>query len=195
MSSKARSLRRSSNRSACSMVALDQEIFHILNALAAYGPVADGVIIFCATYLPFLVVFAYAVYLLRTRNTAWMALIEFVLALLAGLLARWMTSLIRLALPRARPFVDLGTQQLLDIAAHVPSFPSGHASFFFGLSTYAFLQNRKIGLVLYAVSVVICFARVAAGVHYPSDIAAGAVVGLIAGYGVHRFISPFLQRK
>jgi len=63
------------------------------------------------------------------------------------------------------------------------SFPSDHAVLFFALATGVFLVSRRTGVFLYAYTVIgICLPRVYMGLHYPSDILAGAVLGVAAGY-------------
>ena len=60
------------------------------------------------------------------------------------------------------------------------SFPSDHASLFFALATGVWCANRAVGraLFLYVVSV-ICLPRLYVGIHFPTDIIAGAVIGAI----------------
>lgn len=60
------------------------------------------------------------------------------------------------------------------------SFPSDHAVLFFALSTGLFLVSKRVGLfaLLYTMAI-ICFPRVYLGLHYPSDILAGALVGVL----------------
>lgn len=95
---------------------------------------------------------------------------------------------IRFFYHRPRPFVsDPAITALLFEQSY--SFPSGHAAFFFALSTTAFLHNKTWGVWMYAASFVISAARVMAGVHYPTDIVAGAVAGVIVGWGVHYFFT------
>jgi undecaprenyl-diphosphatase len=59
------------------------------------------------------------------------------------------------------------------------SFPSDNAVMFFSLATGIFLISKKAGIWTYLyVLVVICFPRVYLGYHYPTDILAGAVLGI-----------------
>jgi undecaprenyl-diphosphatase len=63
------------------------------------------------------------------------------------------------------------------------SFPSDHAVLFFALATSIWLLSRKLGLVACCHALlVVCFPRIYTGVHYPSDIFAGALLGV--GFGL-----------
>jgi undecaprenyl-diphosphatase len=61
------------------------------------------------------------------------------------------------------------------------SFPSDHAALFFALAFGLFRLSRPLGVALMAwVTVWICIPRIYAGWHYPSDILAGALIGIAA---------------
>lgn len=63
------------------------------------------------------------------------------------------------------------------------SFPSDHAVLFFALATAVFLFDRKIGWFLYVYAVFcISLPRIFLGIHYPSDILAGALFGGALAY-------------
>jgi undecaprenyl-diphosphatase len=63
------------------------------------------------------------------------------------------------------------------------SFPSDHAALFFALATGVILVHRNAGLLLYAHSILaISLPRIYLGIHYPSDILAGALLGIGFGY-------------
>lgn len=58
------------------------------------------------------------------------------------------------------------------------SFPSDHAVLFFAIATGVFLVSRRIGLFLYLYTTLfILLPRVFVGIHYPTDILAGALLG------------------
>ncbi len=82
--------------------------------------------------------------------------------------------------PERRPFQSHDVRLLFEHTLG-QSFPSDHATAAFAaaLAAVAFL-SRRWGFVLLGAAVLIGFARVYAGVHYPGDILASAVVALIA---------------
>jgi undecaprenyl-diphosphatase len=80
-------------------------------------------------------------------------------------------------LSRPRPFVELGFTPLFP---HVPdsSFPSDHTLVGVALAGALLLRAPRIGIWLASLALLVGFARVAVGVHYPSDIVGSAIVAL-----------------
>jgi undecaprenyl-diphosphatase len=82
---------------------------------------------------------------------------------------------------RPRPFVaDPGGVHLFTHHAADPGFPSDHATAAFAIATALMLRNRAWGGVVLAFAAVLGVGRVAMGVHYPSDVLAGAALGSLA---------------
>ena len=60
------------------------------------------------------------------------------------------------------------------------SFPSDHAVLFFALALGIFFASRRFGWFAFVyVSLFICLPRVYLGEHYPTDILAGAAIGMV----------------
>jgi undecaprenyl-diphosphatase len=79
---------------------------------------------------------------------------------------------------RARPFVsDPGGVHRFTHHAADAGFPSDHATASFAIATAIVLRNRRWGIVALALATLLSLTRVAIGVHYPSDVLAGAALG------------------
>lgn len=102
------------------------------------------------------------------------------LSFLSAILARFIiVDTIRLFWERPRPFVDNHINLLLD-RLNQSAFPSGHAAFFFAIATIIYFYNKKAGLLFFMASFLITIPRIFTGVHWSSDILAGAIVGILS---------------
>lgn len=92
---------------------------------------------------------------------------------------------------RLRPCEALGWCSAVTIAAPTGwSFPSGHAAGSFAVATFVALRAQAytgkawlVALVMYVYAFLVAWSRPVLGVHYPSDIVAGAVLGSLIGWG------------
>jgi membrane-associated phospholipid phosphatase len=73
------------------------------------------------------------------------------------------------------------------------SFPSGHATGAFSLATVVAARYRKLAIPAYLGATVIGLSRIYLGRHYPSDVAAGAALGVASGILVIKFQGPILR--
>jgi len=65
---------------------------------------------------------------------------------------------------------------------HWSSFPSDHAVCFFSVAVGLRLISRRLGALAIGYAALICFPRIYTGIHYPTDILAGALLGTGAAY-------------
>jgi membrane-associated phospholipid phosphatase len=85
---------------------------------------------------------------------------------------------------RARPPVaDPGFHALVRLP-HSSSFPSGHASTAFAAATVVALLQPRLRVPALAVATLVAVSRVYLGVHFTSDVVAGAVLGALIGAAV-----------
>jgi undecaprenyl-diphosphatase len=74
------------------------------------------------------------------------------------------------------------------------SFPSGHATYAFTMATLLFIHSKKF-YCLYIVAFSVALSRIYLGVHFPSDVIAGAFIGVALGYLIMRIAELFLSRS
>ena len=79
------------------------------------------------------------------------------------------------------------------------SFPSGHTSTSIGAAFALLLGCRKkelaVGIPAFIMSLLIGFSRIYVHVHYPTDVIAGAIVGLISGVIVYVIFNKLVFPK
>ena len=80
---------------------------------------------------------------------------------------------------RPRPFLTVSELELIVAPLSSFSFPSGHACSSFASATAIALGQRKYGGWAFLPATLIAFSRVYVGVHYPSDVLTGAVLGFL----------------
>jgi membrane-associated phospholipid phosphatase len=102
-----------------------------------------------------------------------------------GTLTLWLlVEFIKALSDRDRPFVTLATTRVIGWREKGDSFPSGHTTQIFFLMTL-FIHHFQFGMVviavLYAVAALVGFTRIYVGAHYPRDVVAGVVLGLVWG--------------
>lgn len=81
--------------------------------------------------------------------------------------------------PRRRPVAALVPERRrLTDRPDSSSFPSGHAASATAFATAVAMEHPRAGLALAPLAGAVAYSRVHTGVHWPSDVAAGAVLGL-----------------
>jgi undecaprenyl-diphosphatase len=98
-------------------------------------------------------------------------------ALIGMALGNLATLIINQLVFRPRPFVD-HPLTLLFYQPTDSSFPANPAVVGFALAAGIWRGNRRMGVAAYAVASIWGFSRVYAGVTYPSDVLAGAALGV-----------------
>lgn len=70
------------------------------------------------------------------------------------------------------------------------SFPSGHSALAAAYATGVVVESAKAGAVVAPLAAAVAYSRVHTGVHWPSDVLAGASVGVVVGLLTRRWWAP-----
>jgi undecaprenyl-diphosphatase len=123
---------------------------------------------------------------MRTQETLILTIPAVVLALL-------LNRTISMLLPfRMRPMYALGANApsfpwAFDLE-HWSSFPSDNASYLFAIAASVWLISRPLGTLFGVFSAFVVVGRVYLGIHYPSDILAGALLGVASALIINRTV-------
>ncbi len=162
-------------------MSLDLNLFFLFNSLAGQSRIFDALIIFLTAYSQYFLGFIFLLVLLFWNYSKREKIRVFLVVFLSAAIARLgVTELIRYFYNHPRPFMVYQARQLIPESGW--SFPSGHSAFFFAMSTAIYLYNKKWGIAFFAASILMNVGRIIAGVHYPSDILGGAIVGIAVGW-------------
>lgn len=150
---------------------VDQSLFLFVNSTTASSPILTVSAVFFAKYAllillgVLMVISVRSFYKIRT-------------ALIGCTLAYAISQLIGVLWFRPRPFVDLeGTYKVIEKSALDKSFPSDHATLAFAAAALIYSFNPRAGYAAYGCAILIALSRIMVGVHYPSDVIAGVLLG------------------
>lgn len=83
---------------------------------------------------------------------------------------------------RTRPFdVNTAVQLLIERPSDY-SFPSGHTASSFAAAAALYFSRKKLWIPAVILAGLIAFSRLYLYVHYPTDVLAGAVIGILMGW-------------
>jgi membrane-associated phospholipid phosphatase len=106
---------------------------------------------------------------------------------------------IKYLIKRKRPYISLSNVHKRDLGFADPySFPSGHTAAAFTITTMFTLRYIKYPYVyipMYAWSLVVGYGRAYFGMHYPTDIAGGAIIGTLSSVLIYSLRSEIIKVK
>jgi undecaprenyl-diphosphatase len=85
---------------------------------------------------------------------------------------------------RPRPFDTIPTLAVIDAKPDTPAFPSGHAAMAVAGAVAGSRMLPGAGWVLWPIGLIVAVSRIYVGVHWPTDVIAGALVGLACAWVV-----------
>jgi undecaprenyl-diphosphatase len=164
----------------------DFRIFSYLNNLAGHSNLTDFVIVFFASYMAYILPIVFLILVLRSAYSNYEKISVISTVFLFSFLSLSIAESIHIFYHRPRPFLVHNVHELFN--SNYYSFPSGHAAFFFAFSFLIYMYNKKWGKWFIIASILLTLSRIAAGVHYPTDIIGGLAIAYLVSFFVFRFL-------
>lgn len=158
---------------------MNTDLFRMINDTGKEFEVLNPIVVLIANNAIYLLAAAVLVYLFSrkpgNRLMVVSGLVGLLLAEVAGKLAGLFHS-------NHQPFATLpDVNQLIEMEVN-NSFPSDHTIIFFTMAVTFWLFKRKYTYLWILLALTVGISRIWAGVHYPADVAAGAILGSAFAY-------------
>lgn len=96
-------------------------------------------------------------------------------------------------LSRERPYKIIEQLNTYGINLKDYSFPSGHTTAAFSIATTIALNIPRLSILAFSIAIIVGISRIYLGVHYPTDVAAGIILGISTALLVHLYLIEIIQ--
>ena len=152
----------------------------------------NTLIILSAKYLYIVVILVAMIYffqqnLSKKKEIAWVGIISLILTYIVAKIGSFLYF-------DPRPFT---ITHITPLIAHVADngFPSDHTLISAAFAAIIFAYDKKIGIILWVLTLLVAISRVAAGVHHIVDIVGSMIIAASVTAVVYYFILPKLPRN
>ena len=102
---------------------------------------------------------------------------------------------IKVPVDRPRPFITEPQPAPLFIGVRGDSFPSAHAATSFAAAVLLTSLFPRRWPVFFGLAVAMAYSRVYVGVHYPGDVLAGALLGVLVAIALPRLVTALRRPR
>ena len=166
---------------------MDLTILAALNSLAGKSTLLNGLLVFLAQYAVYLLAFPLLALALGIglNHPDRMTVVVSLLGLAVSLLV---ARQIGHTISGTRPFVT--ESWVVQLVGHKADsgLPSNHATGAFALAAGVLWSHRRTGAAMLALALLVAIGRVAVGVHWPSQVLLGALLGVMVASLAHALV-------
>lgn len=161
---------------------MNLDIFRMINDLGKDFSFLNPFVIFLAEYMLYVLIIGMIGYWFTRTNQNRMMMIQ---AVMATVLAEVIGKIAGQLYSHHQPFAELTNVSQLVAHEIDNSFPSDHSIVFFTICMSIWLVRKKEGWLWLLFAFCVAISRVWVGVHYPVDVATGALIGIVSAVFVY----------
>lgn len=165
------------------LYSLDVQVFRFINSSLA-NPITDKIMPFITDVTHWYLVYILLWFIILFKGGKYRIGLAIGMILLVVITDQFSSNLLKNFIERSRPCKVLENVHLLVTCTDSYSFPSSHAVNNFAAATFFSRFYPHLKLILYSVATLMAISRIFVGVHYPSDVLGGIIIGLLLGYAL-----------
>jgi len=96
-------------------------------------------------------------------------------------------------LSRERPYKIIEHLNTFGINMKDYSFPSGHTTASFSIATTIALNIPRLTIIVFTLAMIVGISRIYLGVHYPTDVVAGILLGIGTALIIHFYLLEYIH--
>jgi undecaprenyl-diphosphatase len=181
------------------LMAKDHALFYNINGKWT-NPFFDSVLPWVRNsnnWIPlYVVLLSFLIYKWGKKSWKWLALVALNVTLTDQISSHFFKPFFHRLRPCADPLMINKVKLLLDHCSSGFSFTSSHAANHMGLAMFIAMTMqpyfKKYRYLFFIWAGIIAYAQVYVGVHYPLDILAGAVIGILVGWVISKFYLKYV---
>ncbi|MCX8009814.1 MAG: phosphatase PAP2 family protein, partial [Ignavibacteria bacterium] len=163
------------------LYSIDVSIFYFINRTLA-NPIFDWMMPFITDIYHWYLVYILLWLILFFKGGKYRIGLALMILILITISDQLSSSVIKDIFERVRPCNVLPDVHLLVGCSSSYSFPSSHAVNNFCMATFFSFYFKNLKWIFFSVAFIVALSRVFVGVHYPSDVIGGALIGIAIGY-------------
>lgn len=160
---------------------LDYLVFQSINHLAVTEKFLNPLMELIATKAEYLFFIGILFYWFFQKSQNRRMVVE---ACISACIAIGINGLIGMFFYRDRPFIAHHVNWLIPHVQNA-SFPSDHATAAFVIATAIWIWKKRDGWIWMVLAAGLALSRVWTGVHYPLDVIAGMLIGVVSAFSIH----------
>jgi undecaprenyl-diphosphatase len=175
------------------LYSIDVSVFYFINGTLA-NPLFDKLMPFITEVKNWYLVYVLLWFIILFEGGKYRVAMAIAMIFLITITDQVSSSLLKNLIERVRPCNALPDVHILVGCTGSFSFPSSHAVNNFAAAMFFSYYYKHLKWILFSVATIVALSRIFVGVHYPSDVLGGAIIGIFLGYICAKILGVAIEK-